>query len=366
MPINKVEINIETFEDSEITIEISYLISEVNWNVNYDFRIDSEKDKMKVTYFAQINQKTSEDWTDVNLTLSTAKINQQNKYPTSKPKQITGYKVERNDKTIYNNTDNIDWTLYYPELASCDDCDEMDIPSRNIEGGKSKPESIPKKKFMKKEASVSTKLGSVEFNIKTKNSILCDNQVHKLTIKTLELPLKYQYISMPAWKSQSFLEIEATNNSKYPFLPGKANLFYNNAFVATNSFYNEISPAQKFKLEIGVDDKISVLYKEVSVKTVDSGGLIKKKKDIHEYEIIIENLKNSEINSIIRHQLPIPGYSEIDLKIIEPTFDEKTSDVKKLDFNGMEWNFNLAAKETKILSLKYEIEYPHDWELWQP
>jgi hypothetical protein len=51
---------------------LSYVIGTASWALSYDVRVDSTTGKVELLYNALIPQKTSEDWSDVRLVLSTA------------------------------------------------------------------------------------------------------------------------------------------------------------------------------------------------------------------------------------------------------------------------------------------------------
>src|SRR5205085_4008883 len=55
------------------TVRLNYLVSNASWHPQYKFRTGGkEKDPVVVEYQAAVEQKTGEDWTNANITLSTA------------------------------------------------------------------------------------------------------------------------------------------------------------------------------------------------------------------------------------------------------------------------------------------------------
>jgi hypothetical protein len=66
----KIGLHLETAGKVQLTLE--YIVPGVTWTPMYDARIDDNPDQVDFTYHAEVGQKTGEDWTDVELTLSTA------------------------------------------------------------------------------------------------------------------------------------------------------------------------------------------------------------------------------------------------------------------------------------------------------
>ena len=65
-----VELRLE--QAGEIELSLEYLVLGAMWTPLYDARIGDNPDVVEFTYKAEVNQKTGEDWTDVDLKLSTA------------------------------------------------------------------------------------------------------------------------------------------------------------------------------------------------------------------------------------------------------------------------------------------------------
>ena len=53
-------------------VRLNYLVTAATWRPQYRFRAAAEKDPVQLEYLAAIEQQTGEDWTGVDMTLSTA------------------------------------------------------------------------------------------------------------------------------------------------------------------------------------------------------------------------------------------------------------------------------------------------------
>ena len=78
-------VGIETAGTGEFELEVSYVVNRASWKPLYDIRVDSKSKSVNLGYLAQITQNTGEEWTNVNLTLSTAKPGSGNLPPKPQP-----------------------------------------------------------------------------------------------------------------------------------------------------------------------------------------------------------------------------------------------------------------------------------------
>ncbi|XP_078001409.1 protein F37C4.5-like isoform X1 [Glandiceps talaboti] len=68
----EVSIMLETREECEVEMLVSYIVSHAKWTPKYDIRVFTEDKMMKIMYYGMIQQNTGEDWNDAKLSLSTA------------------------------------------------------------------------------------------------------------------------------------------------------------------------------------------------------------------------------------------------------------------------------------------------------
>lgn len=75
--LRSIVVTLESFVKSEVEMDLTYQVYDASWTPSYDVRIATDpvattKAQMKLYYFGNIRQNTGEEWTDVQLVLSTA------------------------------------------------------------------------------------------------------------------------------------------------------------------------------------------------------------------------------------------------------------------------------------------------------
>lgn len=196
---------------------------------------------------------------------------------------------------------------------------------------------------------------STTFELNTKNTIPSDNSSHKVTIAINNLPIDFSYTSIPKVLEKVYVKGKVANKNDYPLLEGEINIFVDNDFV-NRTFLNTIVPTDTLELALGVDESIKC-EKILKNRFVESKGLFNGSRLItYDYEIkIINNRKTAEEISIY-DQLPISRNEKFKTELILPNdMEEKLNDRKEL-----KWNIKLNAGETKIIPLKFTIEFPNN------
>src|SRR5262249_9151625 len=65
----------------DFTLDLSYVLPGASWTPQYDVRVGAEARQVTLTYQGLVSQSTGEDWTQVDLTLSTARPSQVTRVP---------------------------------------------------------------------------------------------------------------------------------------------------------------------------------------------------------------------------------------------------------------------------------------------
>jgi hypothetical protein len=196
---------------------------------------------------------------------------------------------------------------------------------------------------------------STTFEINTKNTIPSDNSAHKVTIAINNLPIDFSYTSIPKVLPKVYVKGKVANKNDYPLLEGEINIFVDNDFV-NRTFLNTIVPTDTLELALGIDESIKC-EKILKNKFVEAKGLFDGSKMItYDYEIKITNNRKTTEDIFVLDQLPISRNEKIKTELLIPKeLEEKLNDKKEL-----KWELKLNAGETKIIPLKFTIEYPNN------
>lgn len=195
------------------------------WKPLYDLRaiITEKKTEITIHYRANITQRTGEDWNNVDLTLSTASPQLGSAIPVLQPEYV-------GELVIYNMRKSKGFGFSSSKKSRA-------IP-RSAELSKSEPYGFGcEDDYMtEKQARVETGVLTTSFVIDGKSTIPSnaqgDTTSHQVAITALDFSADLEWIVIPREQQSAFLQAKIRNNSGYLFLPGQANIFLDDNFVA--------------------------------------------------------------------------------------------------------------------------------------
>ncbi|GFS09472.1 protein F37C4.5 [Elysia marginata] len=317
--------------ETELSLSISYIVYKASWNPSYDLRMFTDEGILKIYYFGIIKQTSGEDWTNVNVSLSTAEPVLGGSIPILPQTQLSvsvPYRPKSYHKRIKARAASLSF-----KSASMNHCQAQDFSA-----------------------------GESLYDRHETDSLEFDEL--KVTVAIIETSPTLSYLTIPSKVLHAFLEAKVTNPSPYILMPGPTNIFLDNTSVGKAQL-KAVAPQEEFECSLGVDQGVRVDYKPAS-EVASSSGLLSKVK-IMQYKQMIE-VKNTHVYDIkvkVRENLPKSQDEKIKVKLLEPLIDtkkpEKTAkDVVLTEENHVEWDLKIPAMKKAEAVLMYTVEHPTD------
>lgn len=194
---------------------------------------------------------------------------------------------------------------------------------------------------------------STTFELNTKNTIPNDNSPHKVTIAMNTLPIEFSYTAIPKILPKVYLKGKVVNKNDYPLLEGEINIFVDNDFV-NRTYMNTIVATDTFEIALGIDESIKC-EKILKNRFIESKGLFGGSRSVtYDYEIKLTNNRKTEEKISVFDQLPVAMNEKIKIELITPSKNE----AKFNPNNELVWQLKLNPGETKIIPLKFIVEFP--------
>nr|WP_294794739.1 DUF4139 domain-containing protein [uncultured Mucilaginibacter sp.] len=192
---------------------------------------------------------------------------------------------------------------------------------------------------------------NIEFNIDDPYTIPGDGKQYLVNVSEVELPATYQYYTAPKLSTDVFLTASLTDWNKYNFLSGEANLFFEGTFIGKSLIDTQVS-SDTLNLSLGVDKNI-VVTRTLQKDLAEKQSLGSNKKETKNWQIVVKNRKNQQVNLLVEDQVPVSQNSAIEVETQELSagnMDKTTGRVS--------WNLTLNSQAEKKLDLKYQVKYP--------
>ncbi|WP_414566050.1 MULTISPECIES: mucoidy inhibitor MuiA family protein [unclassified Anabaena] len=316
----------------EFELEMSYIVQRANWTPLYDLRVNSTSNIVYLSYLAEVTQSTGEDWTDVALSLSTAKPGLG-----TLPPQLQPWYID---------------TLSQP-MARTLAARVMSEPAPNANW--SEQDAIPEASFIPAEtvvSEVSRKGSVVTFQLNGGGNIPSDGSPHKTTIFQDDYSCSFNYVAIPRLVSFAYLQANVKNSPDgATLLPGKANIFRDDVFVGTTELSN-IAPGQEFQLNLGIDESLKI-ERELIERQVDKRLISNQRRTTYGYRLMMTNLINQEINFKLTEQLPVSRNEQIKVRLTR-----SSPQITLGEMGLLAWELTIPATGTREIVYQFSVEHP--------
>jgi len=323
------------------SLTTTYITTNAGWYPLYDIRAKDSKSPVQLSYKAQVYQNTGYDWKNVKITLSTT-----NPAAGGNKPALSNWYVD-----IYDPAQ-VKYKKAAPMRSYAPAAEESESYSKDYKADKMLESSANAVTVADYTAEVQTTL-SVEFAIGVPYTILSGGKGQQVDIKNIDLPAQYEYAAVPKLDLSAFLLARITKWDTYNILSGNANIYFEGTFVG-KTYIDASNTSDTLDISLGRDPRI-VIERNLITDFTSKKMIGTNRKEEYGYEIVIRNTKKDPIVIVIEDQYPISQNSVLEVELIESTGSTVDPITKKLT-----WRLNVAAAETKKLTLKYSIKYPKD------
>ena len=310
-------------------LQLSCVIYGTSWYPTYDARANVKKEKVEIAYIGNVRQNTGEDWTNVVISLSTARPAIGARMPEIAP-----------------------WLLRPrpPVRYEAEALEEKAMRARAFGAGLA---GAPAEMA---DAEIVQRATSVQFKIPRKMDIPSDNAYHRMTILAKQLPAKLSYMSTPRLSPFAYLTAEITNTTGAQWLSGRVSVFVDGDFIGTSSI-KPVAQNEEIELHLGVDEGIKIECEELVRKEDETRIFAKKKERVFKDKITVENHKSQKIELLLIDSIPVSQHE--DIKVSDVKFSEKPSE-RDPDKEIVKWKVPLAPGEKKEITIEFKVTHPLD------
>ncbi|WP_277352226.1 mucoidy inhibitor MuiA family protein [Pseudomonas multiresinivorans] len=330
---------------AQVQLQLSYTLYDASWRPAYDARLRDGEDKIEMTYQGIVRQSSGEDWTDVDLTLSTARPNLGSSVPALSPWFVDTFDPRTVMAARPAPAPAAPMMAMEAKKAQRFAADEMAVAGSLEE----MPVAV---------AEVSGATTSASFHIPTRATLNSDGSSQKVSIAQFKLPATFRYLATPSLREAAYLQADTRNASDYPLLPGTLNTYLGNTFVASGQL-RAVMPGETFELALGGDEAISIKRKLVNRYTDYTGLTGGRKRVTYEFRIDAQNNHKTEQRLQFKDQLPVSRNEQIKVVLLEPEGQE----AKREDDGKLLWDWQLKPGEKRSTTFKFSVEYPKELEV---
>lgn len=337
-----------------VNIELSYLIPGAEWHPRYDARVDASAGRVSLTQQAIVTQRTGEDWSQVALSLSTARPSAATHLPDEPPPwYLDVYKpapvpVHAPRAMMKMSAANAAGASFASDALSMTAMAPTQPP---IEEAELAPASV--------ENSGMAQL----FRIPGGVDVPSDGSPHTLGIGGYELPARIDYVAEPSIAAGAHLRACATNTTGLVLLPGELHVFQatpsGDEYVGQTLLELTAMNAE-LPLYLGVNDNVRV-KKELIERDTDKGSLLQRgiRRVTLGYRVTLANHTSAPARIALKDRLPVPRNERIKINVL----DIRPQPTTRTKLEQLTWDLDLAPGEERRVEWRFVVESPTDMDV---
>ncbi len=335
----------------EVPLALSYYTNQAGWTPNYDVRVNSKTNKIKLVYKAALSQTTGIDWKNTKLTLSTGTPNFGVSAPVLTPWYLQLY-VPELYKTLQGRSAGINLNRNYLQGFS-DDKKLNEVAVTNTANGYIALADTLQPYTLQDFTTLHSGQLNTQFEIDLPYDISSDGHLHSVSIRDEEVPSKFKNYAVPRVDADAYLMAEIADWQNLDLLPGEANIIMDDTYIG-KSIIDPNTTADTLNLSLGKDKRLVVKRSTVkeltSLKTSGSSN-----RHTFTYEIVVKNNKLTEVNALIKDQIPMSTLKEVEIKL-----DDNGGASLNEEAGVLTWKLELKPGESRKLRFSYTVKYPKD------
>jgi anti-sigma regulatory factor (Ser/Thr protein kinase) len=384
-------------------IRLNYLVGNCGWSPSYTMRAEGDRKQVRVEYNALIHQLTGEDWTDVQLTLSTASpalsaagpglapfhvtlasdtqeanapssvdpFGEGGKQPQQQQAQAYGRGMSKNqivDQLASLNSQRTEFGAAVNNASNFADANRLSwdlnmfgCSVQQLElNGDATTISV-----LRSDAAGEKDGPSITYQLGGGVSLASRTDQQMVRIMQTAMDSQFYHVAVPVLVSHVYREAELKNTSDNDLLSGPMTAYLDGRFVGQGEIPT-VARGEKFVVGFGADPQLRTRRELVDKSESVQGGNRETK---FEYRLVIENFADAAAPVRILDRLP-HGENGADIRITlgdtsEPISKDKLYEREERPMGLLRWDVdapgNASGEEARLITYKYSVEYDRQY-----
>ncbi len=335
-------VEVEVLAAGTFRPEVTYVVYSAGWQPLYDARLRQTDagQTVELSYMAQITQQTGQDWTAVQLSVSTARPALNQRLPELHPWYLD----------VYVPPPPMPAPQTRARMAAAAPMAATAAPAAAEEMAFQADLALLDAEIVT--AAASSEGTAVTFHVPNPADIPSDGSPHKTTLQQLQLAPKLDYLCAPKHTDAVYRRATITNSGSGPLLAGAASLFVEDEFIGRTHL--EYTPTGgELELLLGVEERITV-ERELSKREVDKKMLRDVRRTRFGYELELQNLLGTAVTVELHDHIPVSRNEQIKVRLENP----RPAPTEQSDLNLLEWHLPLPAGAKQTVAYEFVIEHP--------
>ncbi len=330
-------VRVDVAAGGRIGVDLTYTVSGAYWQPRYDLRSDGGSDSVSLSLSAIVTQRTGEDWSNVDLSVSSARPGRGTDVPRLDPFWLMAYRPRPSSRASRGGG--------APMRAMA----EMDNAAPVAAAAPPPPMEVA-------QAVVETQLAATTFGVENPESMPSDGTARKVLLTTVDLESELRHVSVPRIDPTAFLIGEVTNTASFPLLPGPAGVFVGGAYVG-DIMLDTVPTGETFDVSFGPDDRVLVTRTRLGTNIDGDGPVGRRRNAEWKWGVDIRSTHQSPVNVEIREQVPTSRSEDV---VVAYKIESGAPEISEEDGGILAFTVDVPARRSAGFEWTYTVTYPGD------
>jgi uncharacterized protein (TIGR02231 family) len=317
-----IELSVTAEASGTYAFSLQYLVPCALWRPIHRARL--VQDSVRFECEAALWQATGEDWSDVELCVSTARPRQRSEPPVLRDDVLQVARRASREVEVAMRDQDIATTGEglgaggAPELPGVDDGGEVRL------------------------------LGAP-----AKATVASDGRLRRVPLFGFDAPAEVDRVARPERSPRVYLRSRQTNAAPHPILAGPVELLRESGIVGRTSV-GFVAPGEVFALSFGADDALRV-RRDVSERR-DTGRVTGKLTISRTVELYLSNLEDRPASFLLEERIPVSEIEAVRVRLGAETEPSATADAQGI----VAWKVSLPSRGVQKVRFEYEVTASSD------
>lgn len=339
-------------------LRVSYRVSGASWSALYDAHLETgQKDgkpNLVLTRRAHVSQRTGENWENVQLSVSTIRVNRGTAAPDLPPLQASFVELAAKK---YPPIGSVAPAPAKAEFGRRKDGESLAYGDR-YDNASELPKPEEKQRAEEQEAIADIGAFQASFQVAGRVTVSQDGAAKSFVLRQRNIAPSLLVKTTPVIDDAAYLEASFTNDDDAVIIPGEVSLQRDGAYIG-RSHLKLAATGDTVNLGFGADDRVKVTRVPLRRSKSESSWLGQTRSDASEFRTTVKNLHTYPIRITVIDRVPFSENEALVVEVLRESTPPTEAQMK--DKRGvMAWSGEYAPGEQKEIRFGYLLKWPQD------
>lgn len=328
-------ISLDSQSSLESNLRVTYFQRQASWSSSYAAYLDTEANRLRLTHEAQVSQTSSEDWNDVELTLSTSNPGGAMQAPEQESRFLDLYEPRMDVRMAFPDAER--------RFEAVQMMEEVVVSSARMRSGRY----------------------AVLYRATERASISnVADQAQGVPLAEYRVGVSLVTRTTPRQNARAFLSARYTHDSETPLLGGPMRVFVDGTFAGLAQL-PDLLPGSEAALPMGPDRQVEVSVTDQGGGKGSEGFLTSRNTRLSDFLFEVVNRHSRHTTIEVVDYYPVSRDERIEVSVPRNATkpDEENTDERP---GVIVWRKTLEPGERWQIAHQYEVSFPEDTMLTDP